>query len=87
MSRSHYQENCRECRPCLIDQKTGRTLPDDDPVMKAMMLVWDQASRKERKAFHNVCCNNSRLPKDMHHSMELTKRMEIAMKGSSELLQ
>jgi hypothetical protein len=60
MSLSEFDDNCPGCRPAIIDVKTKKILPDDDPVMVAMMKIWGETSIYERRAYHRVMCLNSR---------------------------
>ena len=60
-----YNDNCPWCRPCLIDKKTRRPLPDNHPTMRIMLRVWNEASRAERAAYHRFMCQHSRLRSDV----------------------
>lgn len=65
VSLERYSDDCRGCRPAMLDVKTGRALPDTDPILQAILGVWDASSRKTREAYHRVCCQNSRAPEDL----------------------
>ena len=65
MSRTKFEDDCKGCRPAVLDMKTGQRLPDDHELMKAIDVVWAKTTREERKAFHSVCCLNSRDARDM----------------------
>lgn len=65
MSWQEFDDNCPGCRPCLIDAKTGEKLAQDSDIMRQVNKVWETATPQEKRAFHNVMCNNSREPMDM----------------------
>jgi hypothetical protein len=39
MSLQEFDDNCPGCRPAIIDTKTKKVLPDDDPGMVAMLKI------------------------------------------------
>ena len=66
MSLQEFDDNCPGCRPAIVDVKTKKVLPDDDPVMSAMLKVWAKTSLGERRAYHRVMCLNSRDAIDLY---------------------
>lgn len=78
MSIEQFDDECKGCKPAIIDAKTGKVEPDDSPVMKVVMRVWAATTLAERKAFHNVCCLNSREQGDMKVMAELSARISAA---------
>lgn len=80
MSIEKFEDDCPGCRPAMIDYKTGKVLPDDDPVMIKVMGVWSQTTKAEREAFHRVCCNHSQEPVDMQLMSGIAFKMQEAMK-------
>jgi hypothetical protein len=60
-----YSDKCEGCRPCLLDLETRQPLDDDHPAMQRLLAIWETTTLKERIAYHNVMCLNSRHPKDM----------------------
>jgi hypothetical protein len=40
MSRQKFDENCRGCRPVMIDVVTGELLPDTHPHMMHVLRLW-----------------------------------------------
>jgi hypothetical protein len=80
MSRQTFDEDCPGCRPALIDTETMEKMDDDSPAMLVVLKVWADTHLEERKAFHRVCCLNSRNPQDVMLFQGLTKKMETALK-------
>lgn len=79
MSIEHYDEDCPGCRPAMIDPETGQKLPAEHPAMRAILSVWDTATPDEKRAFHDVCCNNSRVAEDLGLVDGLRQRMQEAI--------
>jgi hypothetical protein len=65
MSHDKFDDTCKGCPPAILDVTTGLKLSDDHPVMQAVNRVWEGTTSEEREAFHRVCCQNSRDPKDL----------------------
>lgn len=80
MSWKAYEANCPGCRPCVIDVKTGKPFPQDSEVMRAVNKVFDSASLKEKQAFHNTTCNNSRDEMDLALMSGLLSKIEEVWK-------
>lgn len=80
MSWKEYESDCPGCRPALIDAQTGKLMERDSDPMRAINAVFDSATLQEKKAFHNVMCNNSREPMEMALVHGLTARFEEACK-------
>jgi hypothetical protein len=78
MSWEKQDDECPGCRPALLSFETGKTLPDDDPLMVAILKVWAATTREEREAFHRFTCQNSRAGKDVLLVGIISKRMEEA---------
>jgi hypothetical protein len=66
MSLTKFDDNCPGCRPAIIDVKTKQVLPDNHPVMAAMLEVWKKTSIGERRAYHRVMCLNSQDAIDLY---------------------
>lgn len=79
MSFKKFEDDCPGCRPALMDAMTGEVIPESDPKMKAVLGVWAETTRREREAFHNVTCNNSRNVRDLALVNPLVQRMQQAM--------
>ncbi len=79
MSRDKFNDDCPGCQPALIDTRTGEVMPSDAPAVKAVMRVWAKTTRIEREAYHRVCCQNSRDPRDLSLVQGIAKRMEKEM--------
>jgi len=58
MSKEKYISGCAGCRPALLDLKTNKPLPADDPIMICINATYDTLSESEKEAFHNFCCLN-----------------------------
>lgn len=61
----------------MLDIKTGRVLPDSDPLMVKLLGVWATTTLSERQAYHRVMCLNSREPLDLFLTDGIVKRFEI----------
>jgi len=81
LSRHEFNPNCPDCRPILLDPKTGKALPPEDPAMKAVNKAWDASPREEQEAFHRVTVKNSRDEKDLALLKKLSDRMELATRN------
>lgn len=64
MSLAKYDESCPGCRPVLV-KLDGTRFAADSPEMQAVNTVWEKTTEAERRAFHDVCCVNSRAPQDI----------------------
>jgi hypothetical protein len=82
MSRKAFCDDCSGCRPVLVDGVTKVPLGSDHPAVRAILAVWEGSTLAERKAFHNVCCKNSRSPDDRRLSDALSQRMKDAVNAS-----
>lgn len=81
MSWKEYEETCTGCQPVILDCATKQQLPADHPYMKALMLIWENATYRKRRAFHNVTCNNSRDPADLRLCGEIIDAFKAASEG------
>lgn len=79
MSWREYEEGCPGCRPALLDLKTGHPLPDETPLLRAVLALWAAQSHEVRRAFHDVMCNNSRRPADLAAICPFMAAVEAAM--------
>lgn len=79
MSHQQFDDNCKGCQPALLDPKTGQVMAANHPVMKKMMEVWEHTTFEQRKAFHDVCCNNSREPHDLLLMDQILKSIQDAL--------
>lgn len=81
MSRTKYEPGDPGNRPVALDTKTGKPYPQDHPVMVAINRAYDAATEREREAFFNVCCLNSRAPADLASCQRLLQAIEAADKS------
>ena len=81
MSRHDFDPKCRDCRPVIMDPRTGQVMPETHPTMKIIDRVWDASPREDQEAFHRVTVKNSRDPNDMMRMQALMDRIETAMKN------
>lgn len=79
MSWETFDDNCKGCKPVIIDSKTGKAFAENSPQMLAVMAVWAQTTRAERVAFHNVTCLNSWKAADMILIESFGRRVEAAL--------
>jgi hypothetical protein len=74
-----FSDDCPGCRPAILDVRTKRPLPDDHPIMQAMLEVWKGTTLEQRRAYHAVMCDNSRKPEHLNTVQEIIgKFMERA---------
>jgi len=60
----------------MVDVKTGRVLPEDDPAMVKILEIWAATTLNERQAYHRVMCLNSRDPLDLFFVRGIVARFE-----------
>lgn len=65
MPMNQFSDDCPGCRPAMLDVETGKVLPDDHPMMKKVLEIWQTTTLAERQAFHRVMCQNSRAVSDI----------------------
>jgi len=82
MSLEHYDENCKGCRPALLDIQTGKPLPEDSPIMKIVLGLWEQATPQEKRAWHDFTCLNSREPQVVSLAMGVAQKIRNAFSQS-----
>jgi len=80
-----FEENCRGCKPAMIDTRTMKALPDDNPAMQAIFKVWDGLTLAERQAWHRVTCLNSRVPSDLATMQKLSNLFGAAAQAAGGL--
>lgn len=56
----------------------GSVLPDDHPVMAAILKVWAETTPHERVAWHAFCCQNARDSLTMALIPGLQRKMQDA---------
>ena len=86
MSWKAFDDECRGCKPALMDVKTGKVLPDSSPSMKIILQLWSETTLAERQAWHRVTCQNSRSLIDLQFAKDFTDRVQRALtppEGSS----
>lgn len=62
MSRETYQEGCKGCDPVVINMLTGKRLPANHPMVVATLKVWNTFNSREKEAWHEFTCGNSKEP-------------------------
>jgi len=75
MSCEKFDPQCPGCRPAIIDPRTGKVLPADDPVMEIVNRVWEASPIEDQEAFWRVTVKNSRNQGDIARMNALTSRM------------
>lgn len=81
MSKAQFDDNCRGCRPVIIDAATGLPMGPETPEMVAVNGVWETTTREEREAFHDFTCLNSRDLKVMELVAAIHRRITDALQG------
>lgn len=84
MSRERFEEDCADCRPVIFNPITGVKYGPETPEGKAVAGVWATTKRRERVAFHNVTCKNSREGRDMKLMKALVDKINDAIKKAKE---
>lgn len=75
MSLEKFDDECKGCRPAMLDVATGKRLPEDHPAMISINAVWETLTTEQKTAFHNVCCLNSRDPQEIDVFRVIQERM------------
>lgn len=78
MSWTEFSDTCPGCRPAMLDMQTRRRLPDSDPLMRIVNDLWSKTTLEERQAWHRVCCQNSRAPRDMLFASGFAQKIQDA---------
>lgn len=76
MSKHNFDPNCPDCRPVILDPATGKAMPPDHPVMKAMMTVWDSSPREDQEAFHRITVLSQMAPADLARMQAMMERVK-----------
>lgn len=76
MSHGNFEDDCKGCKPVLIDLQTRKPMAEDTPEMQAVLKVWAETTLAERQAFHRMTCLNSRAPEDLAVAAMLTERIQ-----------
>lgn len=79
MSNLIFDDDCAGCRPAMLDVKTGKPLPDDDPNMVIVNRLWRETTLAERQAWHRFTCLNSRAQVDVITAAVFAQRVEKAL--------
>jgi hypothetical protein len=80
MSQHTFDDDCPGCRPVLLDLQ-GKPFPKNHEAMVVLNKLWEQTTREEREAFHQVTCLNNRAPSVVTVAMRLTERFNQVMKA------
>lgn len=76
MSCEKFDPSCPNCRPCLVDPKTGQRIPESDPAMRAVNAVWDASPLADHEAFFRVTVQNGRDPDDLRRMGDFWRRVQ-----------
>jgi hypothetical protein len=74
-----YRDDCEGCQPALMDPTTGIKFAEDSPEIVAIRGWWKTVTLDDKKAFHRVCCFNSRDPGDLSIMERLGEGMSSAI--------
>jgi hypothetical protein len=80
MSYETYEDDCPGCRPVLLDTRTGKQIPDDNPMMQVVLTLFEQLTLTEKQAWHRFTCQNSSAPADLKAVAMFQARIEAALK-------
>jgi hypothetical protein len=75
MSLATHDDECSDCRPALVDVKTGAVAPDDSSSMQIVLRVWSTLTLAEKQGWHRFCCQNSRALPDIQISKSFSDRV------------
>jgi hypothetical protein len=76
VSREQHNDDCRGCKPALINSLTRQLEPEDSPRMKAILEVWWKTTREEREAWHAATCLGDTSPDAMRLVRPLVLRFQ-----------
>ena len=79
MSFQKFDDECRGCKPAMMNIETGKVEPDDSPSMKIVLQLWSTTTLVERQAWHRVTCQNSRSLVDLQFAKDFTDRVQAAL--------
>ena len=82
MSRHAFDPACPDCRPAILDHKTGKRLGPGDPIFEAAQNIWDAQPRDVQEAWHAVCVHNSRRPRLVSKAAFFVALLERAMRAN-----
>lgn len=75
-----FCDDCEGCRPAMLDLKTNKPLPNDDPMMVVVNRVWDnETTYAQRKAYIEVTLHNSTRPNDVRLFQEVAQKIQAAL--------
>lgn len=81
MEDHEFCDSCPGCRPALMSLD-GRRVPDDDPMMIAIMRIWDnETSYAQRRAYIEVTLKNSRKSRDLELCNQIMHKIQQVLKG------
>ena len=83
--RHYFCDSCPNCRPALVNMETAKALPDDDPKMRRILLVWhNHTSYQERRAYMDVTSGHSDSEQDMKLSASVMEKFKAAQPRKDE---
>ena len=83
MTCEKFDPNCPGCRPAIMDPRTGRALPKDDPIVVTINEVWDAAPREEQEACWRIWVKNGREYEDMKLAAAFMSRVQAKLNLSN----
>lgn len=81
MSKDQFDDNCKGCKPAILDPSTGSVLPENHPLMVSIINIWDQQSIDTKNAWHRITCNNSKDPNDVKLAQEFIDKFVASTKS------
>ena len=79
MALDKFDDECRGCKPAMMNIDTGKVEPDDSPSMTIVLQLWSATTLAERQAWHRVTCQNSRSIVDLQFAQDFTQRVQAAL--------
>jgi len=72
-----FCDDCKGCRPAILDLQTNEAMHDDSPVMQAVNEMWDnETTYAERRAYIQVTLHSSRNQVDMERATTVIDKIK-----------
>jgi hypothetical protein len=81
VSEKTFSDDCPGCRPALLDPKTGKLLPKDDPFVVLVNKIYDELPKADKIAWHRFTCLNARDLVTVSAVKRFSDRIEAAGKA------
>lgn len=80
MEDHEFCDSCEGCKPAILNAQTKKPIPYDDPMMIAVMDVWNNnTSFAQRRSYIEVTLKNSRREHDMKLFTEVMEMIKAKL--------